>query len=306
MTLRGEPGDVAGWIFDLQRFSIHDGPGIRTTVFLKGCPLRCRWCHNPEGVSPRPQLSFMPDRCIGCGRCLKVCPQGAHQVAEGRHWLLREKCLVCGACAAECHAKALEIVGRQVTVREVLDEVLRDRPVYETSHGGMTLSGGEPTMQIEFAEALLREAKGQGLHTCIETSGASEWERLERLRPWVDLWLFDWKETDPARHRELTGVSNERIAGNLRRLDGAGAAIVLRCPIVPGLNDRDDHFAGIARLAGELRHVLGVELTPYHRLGEGKLKRFGLEDSDRASAEAPKPEQVEEWKRKVGAKVVSP
>ena len=297
-------GSVSGWIFDVQRFSIHDGPGIRTTVFMKGCPLRCAWCHNPEGVRAVGELSFIPERCIGCGWCFRVCRQQAHQTVAGAHVLARTKCIVCGACATECHAKALELVGREATVAEVLAEVLRDTPFYETSGGGLTLSGGEPLLQIEFTEALLAQAKAAGLHCCVETCGEADWQRFERIRRLVDLFLFDCKETDPAQHRRFTGVSNKRILENLHRLDAHGAAIILRCPIIPGVNDRDDHFEGIRRLAAGLAHVRGVELMPYHRLGEGKVARFGLDGAARISAATPAPETVAEWKRKLGGCVL--
>ena len=194
--------DSEGMVFDIQRFSIHDGPGIRTTVFLKGCPLRCRWCHNPEGIPPEPMLSFTPSRCVGCGRCLEACPRKAHQNRGGEHTLDRSLCQVCGRCAEACCSGALEIVGKRMSVEEVLREVLSDRAFYETSGGGMTLSGGEPLLQGDFCEALLGEAKRQGLHCCVETSGLATWELIDRLRPLVDLWLYDLKETDAQQHRD--------------------------------------------------------------------------------------------------------
>ena len=288
-------GTLTGRIFEIQRFSIHDGPGIRTTVFLKGCPLRCLWCHNPESRRPESQLSFMPDKCIGCGYCLKTCSRGAHKLVDGKHVLDRKVCVVCGDCTRECYAGALELVGKDVTVQAALDEVLRDRPFYDNSGGGITLSGGEPLLQIEFSAALLQAAKTAGLHNCIETCSQVDYERIERVRPFVDLFLCDFKETDPARHREFTGVSNDRILANLRRLHASGAAMRLRCPIIPGLNDRDDHFAGIAALAKELKNCEGVELMPYHRLGESKLDRLGLRDIPRAVSQPPERDTVNGW-----------
>jgi len=287
---------VTGRIFDIQRFSIHDGPGIRTTVFLKGCTLRCQWCHNPESIDPQPVLSFMPDKCIGCGYCFRVCPEGAHRMENGKHVLDREKCTVCGLCAKECYAKALEIVGRDATVTEVIDEVLRDRPFYETSGGGMTLSGGEPLLQIEFTTALLQAAKLAGLHCAVETCGAIDFARFERVLPYVDLFLYDLKDMDPERHKQFTGAPNDAIIANVRQLHDHGAAVILRLPIVPGLNDRPDHFEGVAKLASELPQLRGVEIIPYHTLGTSKLERLGIEDVYQLrDIKTPEPETVAEW-----------
>ena len=286
---------ISGAVFEIQRFSIHDGPGIRTTVFMKGCPLRCVWCHNPEAVSSDPQLSFLADKCIGCGSCLEACTRGGHRLEEGRHILDRDRCVVCGACAAQCYARALEIVGHRMTVEEVVAVVLRDRPFYETSGGGITLSGGEPTFQIDFSEAVLQACKGHGLDTCIETCGQCESERLVRLQPYVDLFLFDFKETDPERHEAFTGESNARILANLRALYNDGARLRIRCPIIPGYNDRPDHFAGIAGLAHELPHIEGVEVMPYHPLGESKIERLGIKEAERAAPESPDKATVASW-----------
>ncbi len=301
---------VTGRLFDIQRFSVHDGPGIRTTVFLKGCPLRCVWCHNPESLDPGNQLSFLPDKCIGCGWCFEVCPNQAHSMVDGRHVLDRTRCTVCGRCAEKCYAGALEIVGRTATVEEVLAEVLRDKPFYETSGGGMTLSGGEPLMQIDFSAALLAAAKREGLHTAVETCGQAAWKCFERIISDVDLFFYDIKETDPASHTEYTGVDGKLILENLRKLHATGADILMRLPTVPGLNDSPEHFKRVADLAASLPGLVGVEIMPYHRLGLSKRQRFGLAEQHDCliDVETPEQETVAEWVstlRRLGANVVN-
>lgn len=292
---------TVGRIFDIQRFSIHDGPGIRTTVFMKGCPLRCVWCHNPEGISGEPLLSFLPNKCIGCGYCLRVCPEGAHRLDnDGTHVIDRARCTVCGKCTEECYAGALELVGREATVQEVLDEVLRDKPFYETSGGGMTLSGGEPLTQLEFTAALLEGGQRSDLHCAVETCGHVDFARFERILPDTDLFLYDIKETDPERHVEYTGVDNARILQNLRKLHDRGAAVLVRLPIIPGLNDRDDHFRALAKLAESLPGLEGFEVLPYHRLGTSKLERFGIEDDPLGDVEPPEKETVAGWVERLG------
>lgn len=287
---------ATGRIFDIQRFCIHDGPGIRTTVFLKGCPLHCTWCHNPESISPKPLLSYLPAKCLACGECFPRCPEGAlAKVRDGKAAIDRMRCTVCGDCADVCDAKALEMVGREESPERVMEIVLRDRDYYRESGGGMTLSGGEPLYQPEFAEALLREARRHGLHCAVETSGYAEWAVFERIRPLVDLFLYDCKESDPQLHEAFTGKDNALIRANLRRLHDAGAAILLRCPMIPEYNARREHLDGIAALARDLPKLKGVELLPYHRLGRPKLNRFGLVSRMPESVQPPDRKALEGW-----------
>jgi len=281
-------------VFDIQRFSINDGPGIRTTVFLKGCPLRCIWCHNPESKSAKKQLLFRAEKCIGCLACAQVCEAGVHSFSEeGKHALNRAACVFCGKCAEECMG-AIEICGREMTVSAVMNEVLKDRAFYRNSGGGMTVSGGEPLMHPELTLALLRAAKEEGLHTALETSGFGAWEAIEALAPYTDLFLWDVKETDEARHREYTGVSNARILENLFRLNLSGAQIVLRCPVIPGFNDRREHFEGISALAERLENVIRVEVEPYHPLGKSKSGLLG-EAYPLEEMTFPEEETVQKW-----------
>jgi pyruvate formate lyase activating enzyme len=286
-----------GQVFDIQRFSIHDGPGIRTTVFLKGCPLRCLWCGNPESIPSEPSLSYRDDKCIGCGACFDQCPQRALSPdAAGKAVVDRERCKSSGECAQVCDPKALEMVGRAVTSGEVLDIVMRDKAYYSTSGGGMTLSGGEPLMQPEFARQLLMEAKARGLHTVVETSGYAIWGSIRPLVPLVDLWLFDYKETDRRLHEQFVGKPNDLILSNLKRLYEEGAQIQLRCPMIPGHNARREHLDGIVALARSMPKIQSVELLPYYDLWRAKLERFGLQASLRESVKPPDKRTVDSWK----------
>jgi len=266
-----------GTVFDIQRFAIHDGPGIRTTVFLKGCPLHCLWCHNPESQEPRPEIFFSPEKCIGCHYCEEACEHNGHQFVDGVHIYNRENCVRCGKCTLECYSRALETAGKLMSAEEVLQEVLKDRAFYDNSGGGMTLSGGEPMMQFEFTRDLLRLAKEEGLHNAIETCGASSWARYEEILPYVDLFLYDIKETDVELHQQFTGISNQIVIENVTALARAGAPIILRCPIIPGLNDRTAHFKAVAELANSLPTVFEINILPYHPLGTSKSQRLGKE-----------------------------
>ena len=265
---------MKGRIFAIRRFAIHDGPGIRTAVFLKGCPLRCLWCHNPESLDPGPEIALIGRKCGACGECVRVCPVSAHRFADGIHVFDRGNCRRCGQCADVCAYGALERTGADIAVEEVVREVLKDSVFYAESGGGVTVSGGEPLSQREFTLDLLSDLKSLGIHTAVETSGFGPAEALEPLLPAVDLFLYDIKAADPAKHRKLTGVPNDSILENLDFLSGRGARIELRCPLVPGVNDSDEDLAALAALAKRTPSLQAVTLLPYHNTGNDKYVRY--------------------------------
>lgn len=260
--------------------SVHDGPGIRTTVFLKGCSLNCVWCHNPESKSEKPVIAYNSALCSGCGECAAVCGMNCHlfSVTEKivKHSFARENCMVCGKCADKCANGALELAGRELSCDEIMEIVLRDRLFYKSSGGGLTVSGGEPMFQAEFTAVLLAAAKKEGLHTCVESSLYCAFGSLERIIPYTDLFLADFKESDDSLHKKFTGAGNALIRENIGRLCECGARMILRCPVIPGLNDRADHYDAIAGLARTNACITEIHLEPYNRLGESKFEIFGL------------------------------
>jgi pyruvate formate lyase activating enzyme len=265
---------LQGIVFDIKRYSIHDGPGIRTTIFFKGCPLSCWWCHNPESQSPTIEMIFRPHRCIHCGACLVACEHGAISWDGEEPLTDREKCTRCGACAAACYAEARQCVGRAWTVDQVMAEVQRDTAFYDESGGGVTLSGGEPLWQADFALALLQACKRQEMHTAVDTCGFAPWATVDRLREYTDLFMYDLKLLDDARHRRFTGVSNHLILQNLQALSQRGHHIVLRVPVIPGINDDDASMRQIGAFAAALPHLDEVDLLPYHHIGVDKYVRL--------------------------------
>ena len=255
-------------IIQISRFCTDDGPGIRTTVFLKGCPLSCAWCHNPESQQPREELLYKQEICLHCGRCAAACPRGCHALRDGVHTVHRDACTGCGLCVKACPAKALEIMGRTVTVQEVFETVARDT-VFYGSNGGVTVSGGEPLARPDFTAALLRRCKEAGIRTAIETSGFAPKTAVEKVMPLCDLVLFDLKETDPEKHKAFTGVPLAPILENLRRVDAMGIPTLLRLPVIPGWNDREEHLLQAKAVAASLRHCTGLaEATVKYENGE--------------------------------------
>jgi pyruvate formate lyase activating enzyme len=261
-----------GLVFNIMRFSLHDGPGIRTTVFLKGCPLRCDWCHNPESQLPWPEVAVLEDRCVRSGACVRACPNGAIRWEE-RPVLDLARCRRCGQCAEACLAGARQRVGRWMTVEEVLGEVSKDRVFFDESGGGVTVSGGEPLMQPAFVLAFLAACRRGGLRTVLETCGFADAEVVRRAAENVDLFLYDLKLMDAERHRRFTGASNARILRNLAMLAERGAAIIVRVPIVPGVNDTEADADALMAFLDPLG-VRRVDLLPYHRFGSDKYRRL--------------------------------
>jgi pyruvate formate lyase activating enzyme len=284
---------MEGIVTNIQRFSIHDGPGIRTTVFLKGCNLRCFWCHNPETLKPKPELEVHPDQCIGCGACFEICPQGAHVIQDGERIFCRELCQACGRCAQECYAEALVIVGESKTVDEVVEEVLRDRPFYETSGGGVTLSGGEPLLQFDFSYAILERCKAEGLHTAIETAANFPWERVEAILPVTDLVMMDIKLLDSEAHQACTNVPNERILANAQRLGHGDRPLIIRTPIIPGVNDTPEIVGAIADLISDFPALEYYELLPFHPMATSKYNSLDIDYRAR-DLERPSKDLMEE------------
>ncbi len=260
---------VTGRIFNIQRFTLHDGPGLRTTVFLKGCPARCVWCHNPESQSSAPQLLRFPERCISCGTCTRVCPNGTDPA----------RCTACGLCADACPAEARQLAGRTLSVADVLRTVERDRPFFDESGGGLTISGGEPLSQPAFVLALLGAAKAAGISTALDTCGAGSREALLAVAPLADVVLYDLKLTDDRRHLEYTGVPLGPIVSNLSALGSVHGNIWLRVPIVPGFTDDEPGLEAAARIAASTPGVRRVHLLPYHRTGTAKFARLGTASS---------------------------
>jgi len=268
---------LTGMIFDLKRFAVHDGPGIRTTVFLKGCSLHCAWCHSPESQNPHPEVLFLATRCQGCGACAAACPRGL--LDSGPAMLDRRLCDACGLCAEVCYAGALTIAGHLIDLADLVELLLRDRVLYAASGGGVTVSGGEPALQPAFVADLLETLHGDGVHTAVETAGNVEWDDLWRACAAADLVLYDFKHHSASAHRRWTGAGNEQVLANLVRLSerfaSSGQALVVRIPLIPGVNDSQQDLSTMAAWLAKLPALAWVELLPYHNLGLPKYGAIG-------------------------------
>ena len=274
MGMKEELKDFHATITDIQRFSLHDGPGIRTVVFFKGCPLRCQWCQNPETQNDKPQVMFFENSCIGCGACIATCKMNAVSW-NGRYPVTDlNKCISCGACAEACMSNARTLCGERYTVDEVISAVMRDETFYKNSGGGVTLSGGEVTVFADFASELLKRLKEIGIHSAIETCGFCSWENMVKISRWTDLFLYDIKHIDDEIHRTFTGRGVSLIHQNLLRLRAEGKEVIIRVPLIPGVNDDESTIRGIGQLAKKAS-VSKIHLLPFHQAGENKWKASG-------------------------------
>jgi pyruvate formate lyase activating enzyme len=293
--------NTKGKVFNIQRYSIHDGPGIRTTVFINGCPLRCVWCQNPESQSMIPSIFFMSERCTGCGKCVETCPEKAITIVDGKATTDRSFCKGCGICAEVCPNEARDLMGKEMTAEEVFKEANSDAIFYQGSGGGVTISGGDPVAQPDFVIAILKMCKNAGLHTALETSGVAEWYILKKILPYTDMVLYDFKHMDAEEHTRFTGKSNRLALENAKKIitEFSNIVFVARVPVIPGHNDSEENVTGTARfIAQELENSIKVHLLPYHKLGVSKYER--LEDPGKIIfIEPPSEEHMERLRQLV-------
>lgn len=289
-----------GLVFNIQRFSVNDGPGVRTIVFLNGCPLRCKWCCNPESQQLKPVVMFKEQNCVGCGNCEVVCPTGASNLnVPGK--IDHTKCITCGKCVDVCYHRALEMSGKDMSVEDLMVELYKDRIVYKRSGGGITVSGGEAFVQHEFLLELLKTCKSLGWHTAIETTGYTTTEVLDEVVPYLDLVMMDIKHVDPEVHKEYTGVSNERILENALYISHLAKEMIVRVPVIPGFNSDKNVIAAIAKFTTYLHNVKELHLLPYHDLGSNKYAMMGKE-YELQGTKTPEKDYMEELKAVVEQK----
>lgn len=266
-------------IADIRRLTVHDGPGIRDTVFVKGCPLRCLWCHNPESISSVPQILFHSNLCVKCGECVPVCKNQVHFLEDGKHELNRDKCTVCGRCMDVCLTGALTLCGSEMSSQQVFEKILHDRDFFSQSNGGVTVSGGEPLLYPAFTAALFQKCREAGIHTALDTCGAVPWDAFEKVLPFTDLVLFDVKGADPIQHEKNTGRRNGQILQNLNELGHGNIPIEIRIPVIPDHNDSDAEFETVGKILAAVPSVIAVRLLAYHSMAREKYRAAGMRDT---------------------------
>lgn len=266
-----------GCVFEIQRCSLHDGPGIRTTVFFKGCNLRCFWCHNPESINLQPEIQIYNHKCIHCGKCISVCPQEAIR-QNGKYFIFsRDLCIKCGKCVDVCYAGARIMAGKTMSAFDVMVEIMKDAAFYEDGKGGVTFSGGEPMLQPAFLKTLLIACKEKGIHTAVDTAGNVAFEKFAEMAPYTDLFLYDIKCMDEKVHKQATGSNNKKILANLIQLDKIAKDIVIRVPVVPGVDDKDEDIRAIGEFIKDLKQVSKVELLIFHNMAQSKYEGMDME-----------------------------
>jgi len=270
---------MKGIVTDIQRFSLNDGAGIRTTVFLKGCNMKCSWCHNPETISAHSQLMFYENKCIGCGKCFQVCPQGAHKMVDGKHVIDRDLCVNCGKCTENCYAEALVMCGKLMSTDDVMREVRQDKAYYDASHGGVTISGGEVLCNSAFAEELTDKCHEEGIEVAIETNLSIPFEKVESLFEKVDFIMCDLKIFADELHKEYTGISNKVVLENMKKLDSLNKPIIVRTPLIPGVTDTQENISAIADYIKSMKNLQRYELLNFNPLGEGKYRSLDKENA---------------------------
>lgn len=302
--------DRTARIFNIQKYNIHDGPGVRTLIFFKGCPLRCKWCSNPEGLKPEYQVMLKKQSCVSCGACVAACPLGIHQIVDGKHKVNRDiQCIGCRECEKVCMYKAISITGEDWTVSDLVESIKQDMDFYRMSgSGGVTLGGGEVTRQMEAATSLLMACKQEGIHTAIETCGYTDPIKMKKMADYVDLFLFDIKHMDPVKHKDLTGVNNERILSNLKMLLEEGHDVRVRMPMLENINDSKEEIKAVVDFLEPYKYFdnfEGIDLLPYHKMGVGKYDQLDMDypiEGD-PSVKSDRLDEIEKWIKEAGIAV---